>query len=124
MTTQPTILIVEDDDDARELLLDWFATWHIQAEAVADGETALNTLQNGHYDGIIIDLGLPGLDGMSLLNRIRNQASSADMPCIAITAFHTNAVHHHSLEAGFDAYFSKPLNENALHTTLNKILGG
>jgi CheY-like chemotaxis protein len=124
MTHQPTILIVEDDDDARELLLDWLDKWQIQAEAVADGETALNTLQNRHYDGVIIDLGLPGLDGMTLLSHIRNRPSSPYMPCIAITAFHTNAVHHHSIEAGFDAYFSKPLNRNALHTTLNKILAG
>lgn len=116
------ILIVEDDLDARELLLDWFETWQIHAEAVPDAEEALRLLQTHSYTGILIDLALPGLDGVSLLEKVRSQ-QKAYIPCVAMTAFDNNSVRHHSLGAGFDAYLEKPLNEKVLLDTIKRILG-
>lgn len=121
MAQSPIILIVEDDIDARELLLDWFETWQIRAHAVPDAEEALRVLELQAYNAILIDLALPGLDGTSLLEKIRGQ-KKAYVPCVAMTAFDNNSVRHHSLEAGFDAYLEKPLNEKALFETVTRVL--
>ncbi|GEM_PF-7073826 len=121
MAQSPIILIVEDDIDARELLLDWFETWQIRAHAVPDAEEALRVLELQAYNAILIDLALPGLDGTSLLEKIRGQ-KKAYVPCVAMTAFDNSSVRHHSLEAGFDAYLEKPLNEKALFETVTRVL--
>jgi DNA-binding response OmpR family regulator len=120
---QSLVLIVEDDHDARELLLEWFDLWKIKADAVVDAESALIQLQLNNYHALVIDLGLPGLDGISLIQSIRtSHTSHANVPCIAITAFDNTSVRHHSLQAGFDAYLAKPLNEKKLHEAVKRVL--
>lgn len=112
--TQP-ILIVEDDPDGQALVSHVIGHLNIPHDVVGDAEKAGQKLfENGEaYQAVIIDLALPGKDGWELLAEIRNHAETANLMCVAVTAFHTSKTREDALHAGFDAYFPKPL--DAMH---------
>jgi two-component system sensor histidine kinase/response regulator len=116
------ILLVEDEPDGREVVRDLLDYHEIPSEAVATAEEALTRLAQEHFDGVVIDLALPGMDGFGLLRAIRGDERFADLPCIAYTAFHTSMVRRDALEAGFNAYFPKPLDDNAFIRELKRLI--
>lgn len=105
------ILIVEDDPDGQALVahvVDYLSVAH---DVVGDGESASEKLfkTDDTYQVVIIDLQLPGKDGWELLADIRANATTKNLTCIAVTAFHTSKIREEALRLGFNAYFSKPL---------------
>ena len=121
--TQP-ILIVEDDPDGQALVSHVVGHLNIPHDVVGDAEKAAQKLfDSGEvYQAVIIDLALPGKDGWELLAEIRNNPQTADLTCIAVTAFHTSKTREDALQAGFDAYFSKPLDATHFSRQLASIL--
>ncbi len=117
------LLVIEDDPDGRELVGRMLGYYHIPFEVATNAEEAWDRLSADHYTAAIVDLALPGADGWTLLNAIRNNPTTADMPCVAITAFHSAEVAFKALEAGFQAYFPKPLETNSFVRNLEQILG-
>jgi CheY-like chemotaxis protein len=81
----------------------------LQIGAVPTAEEALRILEKTVPTLTIIDLALPGMDGWTMLSEIRRGGAVRDVPCVAITAHHTAEVAREAIEAGFDAYFAKPL---------------
>ena len=116
------ILVVEDEPDGREVVKSILDYFNIGADTVGTAEDALDRLYHSHYNAVVIDLALPGMDGMELLGEIRSSAGISNLPCIAITAFHTSSVRMQALKAGFDAYFPKPLNNTAFVQELDRII--
>ncbi|MBN1311644.1 MAG: response regulator [Anaerolineae bacterium] len=108
MSASP-ILIVEDEPDGQLLVSRMLAVVGIAVEVAPDGETAWNMLETKDYKAAIVDLALPGMDGVELLRKIRSDTKLANLPCIAITAYHTPELKQQALAEGFDAYFAKPL---------------
>jgi CheY-like chemotaxis protein len=119
---QWNILVVEDEPDGQEVIRDILENHSIGAETVGLAETAIQCLGEKSYTGLIIDLALPGMDGMNLLQTIRNNDETAHLPCLAITAYHNSLVKQQALEAGFNAYLSKPFNEQSLMYELKRIM--
>ncbi|GAB4313150.1 MAG: response regulator [Phototrophicales bacterium] len=103
------ILIVEDDPDGQIVLKRLLAMEGISADIVSTGEAALKALSELSYAGVIIDLGLPGIDGMSLVKQIRVNYSKDKLPCVAITAYHNSSVRQEAQQMGFNAYYPKPI---------------
>ena len=117
------ILVVEDDPDGQELVSAILAHLNIPIDVANDAEHAeelLFTAPN-NYDGVVIDLMLPGKDGWDLLNAIRAHETTAHLPCIAITAFHSSKIREQALVAGFKAYFPKPIDATSFSRTLEAI---
>lgn len=108
--SQP-ILIVEDDPDGQALVSHVIGYLNIPHQVVGDAEKALTKLfESGEtYRAVIIDLALPGKDGWELLAHIRENPATSHLICISVTGFHTSKTRDDALRAGFDAYFSKPL---------------
>src|SRR5262249_35000866 len=106
-----TILVVEDEPDGQTVVAGILKYFHIKVTTVGSAEEALKTLANNTYKAVVIDLMLPGMNGLSLVQTIRETAPIAALPCVAITAYHTSAVKQQALDSGFDAYFSKPLED-------------
>ena len=100
------VLIVEDEQRiasfiAKGLTADGFAT------AVAgDGHTGLDLALSGEFDLVMLDIGLPGLDGFEVLRQMRAQGSS--FPVIVLTARDSVTDTVHALESGADDYMPKP----------------
>jgi len=102
-------LVVEDESDSMELvsgLLDHEGIGSIEAHT---GEEALDVLKDTVPTLILIDLALPGIDGWKVLASIKKISSLSSVPRVAMTAYHSAELAHKALEAGFDAYFAKPI---------------
>lgn len=118
------VLVVEDEPDGQEVVHDILHYFNIRTDIAANAEDALRHLQQTTYTAVIIDLALPGMDGVALMEHIRNEARWQELPCIAITAYHTSVVKQKALAAGFSAYLAKPLDDTALVRTLDRIIDG
>jgi len=116
-------LIVEDEPDGQELVSRMLQIVNVSVEVAGDGEQAWEMLANNSYTAAIIDLALPGMDGIELLGHIRADAQLGNLPCIAITAFHTPELKQQALAGGFDAYFAKPLNRTLFIEALFNLVG-
>jgi CheY-like chemotaxis protein len=116
------VLIVEDEIDGQEVVAAILGYFNISADAVGTAEDALHLLGQNQYTAAVIDLGLPVMDGIELINNLRNNAAHAEMPCIAITAFHSSQLKQQALTAGFDAYFAKPLDDTSFVRELDRII--
>ena len=116
------ILIVEDEPDGQLLVSRMLAVVGIAVEVAPDGETAWNMLGTKVYKAAIVDLALPGMDGVALLRKIRSDTELATLPCIAITAYHTPELKQQALTEGFDAYFAKPLDRTLFLGALDGVL--
>jgi len=93
----------------------------IVTDIVGSAEEALTVLSKETYTGVIIDLHLPGMDGWRLLQAIRRNPQTNRIPCIAITAYHTDDLAIQAIEAGFQAYFPKPLEATSFVRELEAI---
>lgn len=118
------VLIVEDEPDGQEVVAGLLDMFQIDAEAVDNAEDALEYLQQSVYDAVVIDLMLPGMDGLELIRQIRSNPATRNLPCLAITAYHTSRVKQDAIEMGFDGYFSKPLQPESFVDRLQQLLPG
>jgi two-component system, cell cycle response regulator DivK len=116
------ILVVEDELDGQEVVAGILGYMNIACEAVTTAEEALKRLNQRVYTGVVIDLALPGMNGWSLLEGIRTNPRTAMLPCVAITAFHSSGVRKEAIEAGFSAYFPKPLEDTAFLRELTRVI--
>ena len=103
-----SILIAEDFDDNRELLRMILEAGGYSIREARNGREALEAVRAQTPALAIIDLSMPTLDGWSLLRELRSEERTRSLPCVALTAFAGEADKQRALEAGFDAYISKP----------------
>jgi CheY-like chemotaxis protein len=124
MSQHDRILVVEDDPDGQAVVAHILQSMKIPVDVAKDAEEAEQYLfvRDTPYRAVIIDLALPGKDGWELLSEILDDPNVADIPCIAVTAFHTSKMREEALRAGFTAYFSKPLDATSFARQLTAIL--
>jgi DNA-binding response OmpR family regulator len=119
------ILIVEDDPDGADMVQMMLNSAGVETLVVGTAEaalTALNASPEG-FNAVIVDLALPGMDGLQLLQVIRKTPSMAQLPLVAVTAYHTPEMKVRMLDAGFDGYFAKPLDTTLFVQSLERLLG-
>lgn len=104
----PRVLIVEDDAHIRDLIVLHLGLEGFETEAVGDGREALARANQTGFDLIILDLMLPGLDGVSICRAVRRGGPNADVPILMLTARREEHDKVVGLESGADDYLSKP----------------
>jgi two-component system response regulator PhoP len=114
------LLIVEDTQELREELVNYFQSKLIVVDAAADGEDGLFLGLEYNIDLAIIDLGLPKLDGISLIKKLR--AKGKDFPIIILTARDRWQEKVEGLEAGADDYITKPFHVEELAARVNALI--
>lgn len=119
MTDAIKALIVDDDPDIRELLSHYLLGYNILADAVADGATMRCALSARRYDVVILDLMLPGEDGLVLCREIR---AESDLPVIMLTARGEASDRVVGLELGADDYVVKPFEPRELVARIHAVL--
>lgn len=117
------VLIVEDERDGQEVVQGILGYFNIAADVAFTADEALRLLEKNGYTAAVIDIGLPGMDGLELMRHMRDQAAYRTLPCVAITAYHTSQLKKDALEAGFDAYFPKPLDDTNFIRELERVVG-
>lgn len=114
-----SILIVDDDAQIRQLLRDYLAGFGMAVVAVADGKAMAEALARGSFDLVILDLMLPGEDGLSLC---RNLRAKSDIPILMLTARGEAMDRVIGLEVGADDYIVKPFEPRELVARIQTIL--
>ncbi len=113
------VLIVDDDAEIRTLLHDYLERNGYRCVAVADGRSMLAMLDQAPIDLIVLDLMLPGLDGLTLCRDLR---ARSDVPVIMLTARGEDTDRIIGLEMGADDYLAKPFNPRELLARIKVIL--
>ena len=118
------ILIADDYDDNRELLRLILETEGFRIREARNGREALDAALAEAPTVALIDLSMPALDGWGLLREMRADERTRAVPCVAVTAFAANQDRLRALEAGFDAYISKPFRARELLDLVGRLLDG
>ena len=118
----PRLLIVDDNRDAADTLALLLGLWGYSPQVAYDGRAALDLVRAGCPDGILLDLGLPGVDGYQLAADFRRQADCVDTPIIAVTGYATAAHRDRARAAGFDHFLIKPVDPVGLQELLGEML--
>lgn len=124
MNKNGRILVVEDDPDGQEVvtvMLEHLGM-PVDVAGTAMEAEALLFVAERPYNAIIIDLALPDKDGWELLGLIQAYEKTTTIPCVAVTAFHTSKLREQAMQAGFVAYFSKPINPVAFAQRVLELL--
>jgi DNA-binding response OmpR family regulator len=100
------ILVVDDEAPVREVLAEYFATEGYAVEAATSGLEALNAVRGGRADLVLLDVRMPGLDGVQVLRRIRELTDS--VPVIMVTANEDVTLARETLMLGAFDYVAKP----------------
>ena len=108
MTDPPRILVVEDEPHIRELVCLHLGHEGYVCEAVADGAVALGRAEQDKYDLMVLDVMIPGLDGVSLCRAVRNGRLNRTVPILMLTAKREGVDKVIGLESGADDYLTKP----------------
>ena len=117
-----SILVVDDNDDVRELLLHILRGEHHQATGAANGEEALVALDSQHFDLALLDVMMPGISGIDLLQQIRHsQESYRAIPITMITALSTPEEVERATRSGATTYLVKPFRSDDIRLMLQEI---
>jgi CheY-like chemotaxis protein len=122
MNGPATILIVEDNEANRLLAGAVLEREGYRVEMAGNAEEALQKLANGSPDLILMDVQMPGMDGLTLTRRLKGDARTADIPVVALTALAMMGDRERTLEAGCSGYISKPINTRTFAAEVSKFL--
>src|ERR1700760_3550319 len=114
------ILVVDDEPPIRRFLRTTLAAQAYRVEEVGDGETALDFLKRNPVDLVILDLGLPGINGMDVIRQLRGQGSA--VPVIVLSSRDDEAGKVAALDLGADDYVSKPFSVEELSARIRAAL--
>lgn len=120
MTRKARILVIEDEAAIRTGLLDVLVFHGYEVDAAADGKTGLDKACSGKFDLILLDVMLPGLDGFTICNRIREQ--DREQAIIMLTAKTSDEDIIHGLSLGADDYVGKPFSVAQLVLRIQAVL--
>lgn len=115
------LLVVEDHPSLRDLLLKHLQRSGFVVDVAEHGKQALAMLALSRYDAMLLDLGLPDMDGLALLSA-RSSTRNADLPCIILTACDALEQRIAGLDAGADDYLLKPFEMAELEARLRAVL--
>jgi len=116
------ILVVEDNDRNRRLMKMLLKANGYEVIEAATGKEAMDYLERQKPDLILMDIQLPNTDGLELTRKIKSAVETRDIPIIAVTAYAMKGDEERILEAGCDAYASKPINTRELPLLIADIL--
>ncbi len=116
-----TVLIVEDHKDIAEMVIAYLENRGFAVDYAADGVTGLHLAVSNNYDAVILDLMLPGMDGLELCKKLRGEAKN-DTPIIMLTARDTLSDKITGLEIGADDYLVKPFAIQELEARVNSLI--
>lgn len=108
MSAAPRVLVVEDEPHIRELVCLHLGHEGYSCESVGDGTEALRLTERERFDLLVLDVMIPGMDGVSLCRAVRNGQTNRDVPILMLTARRDESDKVIGLESGADDYLTKP----------------
>lgn len=116
------VLVVDDEEDILELLKFNLSREGYQVPCAASGEQALGLVRSENPDLIVLDLMLPGIDGLEVTRRLKNDPNTKNLPIVMLTAKGEEADIVTGLELGADDYITKPFSPRILVARVRAVL--
>ncbi len=116
------VLIAEDNAVNRELLRELLELRECAVLEACDGKEALHMIEEAQPDLLLLDIGMPVMDGFAVIRRIRENPRLAWLPVVAVTAYAMRGDREKILNSGFDGYLPKPVNARSLAEELDRLL--
>jgi DNA-binding response OmpR family regulator len=118
----PAVLLVEDDARLGAMVAEYLGQHELEVTVVPDGERGLGALRRGRFDVVLLDVMLPGLDGLEICRRIRATPDWSTLPIVMLTARGEDVDKIVGLELGADDYLAKPFNPRELLARIRAVL--
>jgi two-component system alkaline phosphatase synthesis response regulator PhoP len=122
MTAVPTILVVDDEPHIVRLVRDYLERAGLSVLTATRGDEALRVARTRHPDLVVLDLGLPGVDGLDVTKALRREPATAGVPIIVLTARGDESDRIVGLELGADDYVTKPFSPRELAARVKAVL--
>jgi CheY-like chemotaxis protein len=116
------VLIAEDNAVNRELLRELLELRGYTVLEACDGQEALHMIEQTQPELLLLDIGMPVMDGFAAIRKIRENPRLARLPVVAVTAYAMRGDREKILNSGFDGYLSKPVNARSLAEELERLL--
>jgi DNA-binding response OmpR family regulator len=117
-----SVLVVEDETNIRELVCLHLGLERLRCVQAAEGDAGLKLAREQRFDLVILDLMLPGLDGVSVCRAIRKDSRNSDVPILMLTARHEESEKVAGLDSGADDYLTKPFGVRELMARVRALL--
>lgn len=117
------LLVVDDNRASRELIRAILKTVRCDIIEASHGQQALDLIQREKPDLVLLDIDMPGMDGFTVLKKVREDKTLADLPVVAVTAFAMDGDRERGMAAGFTAYLTKPVRAAILRKQVQQLLG-
>jgi two-component system, cell cycle response regulator DivK len=118
-----TILLVEDNEDNRIVYSTILRHFGYEVMEAQTGEDGIAMAERDLPDLILMDVGLPGMDGWEATAHLKNRAATREIPIIALTAHALNEHRARAMEVGCDGYLAKPVEPREVLSTVRRFLG-
>ncbi len=123
-STKLHLLLAEDNHDTAQTMAMLLRALGHEVDVVHDGSAALREVEKSKPDALLIDIGLPGLNGYEVAERLRQQPNLSDVRIIAISGYCQRKDHQRSKLAGIDRHLVKPVSVETLQDVLSSVTGG
>lgn len=118
------VLVVDDRVDSAEILADVLSSWGHDVRQAYDGPTAIELALQFEPALVLLDIGLPVLDGFEVARRMRGESRLAGARLVALTGYGRDSDRRAAEDAGFDGYLVKPVDTEALRRIIARFGGG
>lgn len=116
------ILVADDDAALREMIQETLSVLGYEITLVENGSAVLQSLTESLPDLVLLDIQIPLLDGISVVKQIRANPDLASLKVVALSAFAMRGDDQKALDAGFDAYLTKPVSISDLRKKVQQLL--
>lgn len=120
--SQPRVLVVEDDDASRKVVTAVLRKAGYVTESTANGRACIEKLKESSFDLVVMDIQMPEMDGISAAKAIRQNSRWRSLPIIAMTSGGVSGARQRCIEAGMNAYVSKPVPGPHLLSLVQRLL--
>ncbi|MBR1768088.1 MAG: response regulator [Prevotella sp.] len=114
-------ILVAEDNDSNFILMTYILKKYYQFERAKNGQEAVDMVEKGEYDLVLMDIKMPIMDGLEATKKIKETHPS--LPIIALTANAFDSDRQMAFDAGSDEFLSKPISSNLCLRTIAKVLG-
>jgi two-component system cell cycle response regulator DivK len=122
VNNQARVLVVDDNKANLELFVDFLAVGGYECLNASTGEDAIEIARREHPDLVLLDIKLPGIDGLTVARILKDNEETKDIKVVALTAYAMHSGHEIFRNGAFDGYISKPVSLKQFLQTVNEII--
>jgi two-component system OmpR family response regulator len=116
------VLVVDDDDDLARALTIYFLLAGFEVVSAANGERALREINTAPPDAVILDIRMPGMDGLSLCRQLRNGNGHGAIPLVIFSGLTGHVWRREALDSGADEFFAKPCSFDKIRDAVSRLI--